>query len=74
MGSDRKVISVKFNQDQNNCALLNQIHVFSFPTPTQRLFTLETRENHEDYVMLVLLLLQKNKFWFSLATSLAVFS
>lgn len=26
-------------------ALLNQIHVFSFPTPTQRLFTLETRHN-----------------------------
>lgn len=27
-------------------ALLNQIHVFSFPTPTQRLFTLETKENY----------------------------
>lgn len=27
-------------------ALLNQIHVFAFPTPTQRLFTLETRENY----------------------------
>lgn len=26
-------------------ALLNKIHVFSFPSPTQRLFSLETREN-----------------------------
>lgn len=26
-------------------ALLTQIHVFSFPTPTQRLFSLETKEN-----------------------------
>lgn len=26
-------------------ALLTQIHVFSFPAPTQRLFSLETREN-----------------------------
>lgn len=26
-------------------ALLNQIHVFSFPTPTQRLFSLQTRDN-----------------------------
>lgn len=26
-------------------ALMRQIHVFSFPTPTQRLFSLETRDN-----------------------------
>lgn len=26
-------------------ALVNQIHVFSFPTPTERLFTLDTRAN-----------------------------
>lgn len=27
-------------------ALLNQIHIFSFPMPTERLFTLETRANY----------------------------
>ncbi|CAH2015643.1 unnamed protein product [Acanthoscelides obtectus] len=38
--------AVKLRKDKIIVALLNQIHVFSFPTPTQRLFTLETRENH----------------------------
>lgn len=28
-------------------ALLNQIHIFSFPMPTERLFTLETRANYK---------------------------
>lgn len=28
-------------------ALLNQIHVFSFPTPTERLFTIDTRANYK---------------------------
>lgn len=28
-------------------ALLNQIHVFSFPMPTERLYTLDTRANYK---------------------------
>lgn len=28
-------------------ALLNQIHIFSFPMPTERLFTLDTRANYK---------------------------
>nr|CAH7718466.1 unnamed protein product [Callosobruchus chinensis] len=38
--------AVRLRKDKIIVALLNQINVFSFPTPTQRLFTLETRENH----------------------------
>ncbi|XP_018573877.1 WD repeat domain phosphoinositide-interacting protein 4 [Anoplophora glabripennis] len=39
--------AVRLRRDKIVVALLNQIHVFSFPTPTQRLFTLETRENYK---------------------------
>lgn len=28
-------------------ALLNEIHVFSFPTPTEKLFTIDTRANYK---------------------------
>ncbi|KAG5890404.1 hypothetical protein JTB14_026286 [Gonioctena quinquepunctata] len=38
--------AVRLRRDKLVVALLNQIHVFSFPTPTQRLFTLETKENY----------------------------
>ncbi|CAG9827591.1 unnamed protein product [Diabrotica balteata] len=38
--------AVRMRRDKLVVALLNQIHVFSYPTPTQRLFTLETRENY----------------------------
>ncbi|CAH0558946.1 unnamed protein product [Brassicogethes aeneus] len=37
--------AVRLRRDKLVVALLNQIHVFSFPTPTQRLFSMETREN-----------------------------
>ncbi|XP_025828898.1 WD repeat domain phosphoinositide-interacting protein 4 [Agrilus planipennis] len=37
--------AVRLRKDKLVVALLNQIHVFSFPTPLQRLFSLETKEN-----------------------------
>lgn len=37
--------AVRLRRDKLVVALLNQIHVFSFPTPTQKLFSLETRQN-----------------------------
>ncbi|KAG8232241.1 hypothetical protein J437_LFUL011794 [Ladona fulva] len=39
------VLAVRLRRDKMVVALCNQIHVFSFPTPTQKLFTLETRQN-----------------------------
>ncbi|XP_056643009.1 WD repeat domain phosphoinositide-interacting protein 4-like [Diorhabda carinulata] len=37
--------AVRMTNNRIVVACLTQIHVFSFPTPTERLFTLETREN-----------------------------
>lgn len=37
--------AVRLKRDKLVVALLTQIHVFSFPTPTQRLFSIETRTN-----------------------------
>lgn len=39
------VLAVRLRRDKLIVALLTQIHVFSYPTPTQRLFSLETRDN-----------------------------
>ncbi|KAJ9599554.1 hypothetical protein L9F63_009952, partial [Diploptera punctata] len=39
------VRAVRMRRDRLVVALLHQIHVFSFPAPAQRLFTIETREN-----------------------------
>ncbi|KAK9739816.1 WD domain, G-beta repeat [Popillia japonica] len=39
------VRAVRLRRDKLIVALLTQIHVFSFPSPTQRLFSLETKEN-----------------------------
>lgn len=39
------VRAVRLRKDKMVIALMRQIHVFSFPTPTQRLFSLETRDN-----------------------------
>ncbi|CAH2011070.1 unnamed protein product [Acanthoscelides obtectus] len=63
--------AVKLRKDKIIVALLNQIHVFSFPTPTQRLFTLETRENHRGLCDVSPLTSAEKQIWFSLATSLA---
>lgn len=39
------VKAVRMRRDRMIVALLHHIHVFSFPSPAQRLFTIETREN-----------------------------
>ncbi|EEB11512.1 WD repeat domain phosphoinositide-interacting protein, putative [Pediculus humanus corporis] len=39
------VKAVRMQRDRIIIATINQIHVFSFPSPAQRLLTIETREN-----------------------------
>ncbi|XP_066998614.1 WD repeat domain phosphoinositide-interacting protein 4 [Anabrus simplex] len=39
------VKAIRLRRDKIIVALSHQIHVFSFPSPCQRLFTIETREN-----------------------------
>lgn len=38
--------AVRMRRDKLVVALLKEIHVFSFPTPTQKLFSLETKDNY----------------------------